>query len=132
MAPLQSRTTTDVTARCRRDQAAGLSARRRRRGPKGPKEGSRRPGAPPPLERSQPWTDTAPSYRQRIDCAALRQVRRPVPAWRALRAFKVVERVLTTSSLTWPHLAHGTACQAHRLTGPPAGTRLPAIAYPPW
>ena len=52
-----------------------LSACRRRRGPKGPKEGSRRPARHGPLVASQMRAGPAPSQGQRISCVALMHVR---------------------------------------------------------
>jgi len=75
----------------------GSSARRRRRGLKEPKEGSRRLGAPS-FPSGQPAAGGCSAVQyQRIGCAALLHVRRPASARRAPRAFKVVEEVLTDS-----------------------------------
>ena len=65
------RTTADVAARCPHGRPRGLSARRRRRGPKGPKEGSRRLGAsrspwrPASCERMQGRLTVSPSVARR-------------------------------------------------------------------
>jgi hypothetical protein len=85
MAPLAPRA--PPLALWRAARAVGRGVELRRRGPKGPKEGSRRPERHGPLAASQLRADAAPSYRQRLGCAALLHVRRPAPDRRAPRAF---------------------------------------------
>jgi hypothetical protein len=66
------RASADVAASCPSGGPAGVSARRRRRGPPGPKEGSRRPARHGfPLEADQLRADAAPRSNQPLTRASL-------------------------------------------------------------
>jgi hypothetical protein len=84
--------------------AAGVSARRRRRGPKGQRKAAGAPARHGLLVASQLRADVAPFYSQRRYRTALWHGRRPAPAWRAERALEDVVKVLTSRR----HKADGT------------------------
>ena len=75
--------------------AAEVSARRRRRGPKGQRKAAGAPARHGPLAASQLRTEAAPSQSQHCRRSALLHDRRLAPARRAPRALEIVERVLT-------------------------------------
>ena len=70
-AAVTPRATADVAASCPSGGPAGVSPRRRRRGPLGPKEGSRRPAPRFPLEADQLRADAAPRSSRRFTRAEL-------------------------------------------------------------
>jgi hypothetical protein len=99
------RASADVAARCPCGRPRGLSARRRRRGPKGPKEGSRRPACHGPLVASQLRAGRSAARQSApLSCGAFR----PATARRAKRALEVVCRAS-------PHRAGGAVSARLRL-----------------